>query len=1639
MSPLSALVTKPARVGHNRLITDRCQHVDVGSNHGTGPLDQISMKVLGATQVERSGVEVELRGPRPRLLLAILAVAAGQTVTFDRLIDDIYGDEPPPTARKSVQVHVSNLRRALGDGAIATAGEGYRLEFSRLSIDAVEFEREVELAASVSELDPAMASELLVTALGRWTGMPYGDLGHEPAISGECVRLVELRVRAAEMRIEADLRLGRHATVLAELEPLTADHPFSEELRALQMLALYRSGRQADALRVYARMRTLLVDELGIEPGPNLRSLEQQILAQSPALDPSPPAMATATQLAASGAPILSLGGLELRNRLGAGPSGVVHRAYQPAVGREVAVKIVRREIANEPGFVKCFETEAQRIARLEHPHVVPLHDFWRDPDGAYLVMRYLRGGSLRDSIGRGPLNSPGVLRIVDQIGAALAYAHRLGIAHGDLHPGNVLFDDAGNAYLSDFGMAVHGHGLGSDSPYLAPEWRSGGPIDPLMDQYSLGILLGEMLNGCTAAWRNEENDGCPPEVAIVLARACLARPADRFDGVDQLLRALRRAFGTDVLTADVRMPASEIRNPFKGLRAFTEVDAPDFHGRSGLIDELIDALRRQSVTVVAGPSGCGKSSVVRAGLLPAVRAGALGAHGDWLITEMFPGAHPFEELEAGLLRVAVDRPAGLLADLEHDEQGLLRVAKQILPDDSTSLLLVIDQFEELFSLVADEHVRALFLDSLVAVANDPLSRVRVVTTIRADFLDRPLRYPEFGEVLHDGLVPVAMPTSESLAEAIGRPVRAAGLELEPGLIVSIVADVVGQPGGLPLLQFALTELVDHRDGRILTMAAYQSSGGVAGAMARRAEQIYQDLGTTARHAARDFFLRLVALTADGDIARRRVRRSEVTAMAFGRAGMEMVVEEYGSFRLLSFDRDPVTRGPTVEVAHEALMEDWPRFREWIDDHREDLLLERRLEAAALEWGDGGREPSFLLRGGRFDQYREWAATTDLRLTELERAYLNASRELAGEMERDRRDSERRDAALRRRSRLLLASVVAAVVLVGLVAVVVMSRARAREEQRRAEEQAIVADEQRALALDGQREAEDQRSRAESLTNEVRLTRSAQTLVAASRGARDDDPKLAVTLAVAAMNETAELGTAEPQAVDALQFALQADGATFPTDTTTPIAMRPGPDGLQGVFVLPVADLVSVARGGHMRSLTDEECDRFLGSVDCGTNAVVEADLELAGGVEAYLEFTDPNAPLTGASVSLAGWYPIETFEVNAPSLDAAVEPTGLRIDYRQLDDIRRLSVEDMRGFDVVLYREPAWMSWAAEHEAIVELSFLDPVELEDRFGPMVASIGRAIGPDGASGVYGIPRVLTSLSSVFYRRDVFEDQGYDIPATYDELVALSDRIVADGLTPWCWAGRWIDGPVGGFPLTDWIEAMLLTGSGPEIYESWVRGDIAFDSGSVRDAFDRLGGLVFPDGYTAGGAAEVPAVDFWTPAFSITEQQPACLMTLATSTISEIVPANRRDLLGMFELPGPDGTTPALLIGGNHWSMAADTPENRAVIEAILSDAHAQVAMRAVGSFVSPDLGFEYSSSNNVYDLGEPSTLQFELGDLIHESIREGRAAWDGADRMPIDFSAGEFLTIPTAWFEEGPAALDQVLHELDAARVAANR
>ena len=251
-----------------------------------------------------------------------------------------------------------------------------------------------------------------------------------------------------------------------------------------------------------------------------------------------------------------------------------------------------------------------------------------------------------------------------------------------------------------------------------------------------------------------------------------------------------------------------------------------------------------------------------------------------------------------------------------------------------------------------------------------------MVLTMRADFFDRPLEYPEFGELVGAGLVTVSPPTEEGLAQAIAAPARSVGVDLEPGLVGEIIHDVEGQPGALPLLQYALTELFKRRRGNLLTIDVYRATGGVLGALGRRAEELYAELTTAGQEAARQLFLRLVTVDELSGDTRRRVRQSELKSLAVDQGALDTVLQQFGSFRLLSYDRDPVTRGPTVEVAHEALLGEWDRLAGWIDAERESLLVHRRLSNAAREWEDSDRDPSFLLRGGRLEQAERWAQSS---------------------------------------------------------------------------------------------------------------------------------------------------------------------------------------------------------------------------------------------------------------------------------------------------------------------------------------------------------------------------------------------------------------------------------------------------------------------------------------------------------------------------------------------------------------------------------------------------------------------------------------------------------------------------------------
>ena len=398
----------------------------------------MEFRILGPLEVADGDGLRRLGGPKQRTVLANLVLRVNQIVDSDRLIGQVWGDEPPPAVRSTLRGYVSHLRTALGPGLVEHSSGGYVLRVEPSAIDAVRFEALVAEGRAVMSADAAAAARTFEQALGLWRGTALGDLADQVSLQPEIARLEELRLAALEDRITAELELGRNRELVPELETLVGAHPFRERLWLHLMTALYRSERQADALAAFHRARDLLAEELGIDPSAELRRLQERILRQDPSLS-------------VVGEP---LRGYRLLDQLGAGSFGSVHRAYEPQVGREVAIKTIRSRFANDPEFIRRFEAEAQLVARVEHPHVVPLYDFWREPEGTYLVMRYLRGGSLRERLAQGPLEPEEAARLLDQMALALGAAHRRGVVHRDVKPANILFDEEGNAYLSDFGIA---------------------------------------------------------------------------------------------------------------------------------------------------------------------------------------------------------------------------------------------------------------------------------------------------------------------------------------------------------------------------------------------------------------------------------------------------------------------------------------------------------------------------------------------------------------------------------------------------------------------------------------------------------------------------------------------------------------------------------------------------------------------------------------------------------------------------------------------------------------------------------------------------------------------------------------------------------------------------------------------------------------------------------------------------------------------------------------------------------------------------------------------------------------------------------------------------------------------------------
>lgn len=698
-----------------------CWHGQAGAFY-TRP---VRYAILGPLEVSDGDQVVTVGGRKERILLAVLLACRGSVVPAGDLIDALWGAAAPRSARRTLAAHVTRLRAVLepvrgtraGPVVIRTAGAGWRLDVSPVAVDSGRFEQRSRLAAAaLREGRFVEASGLAAAALAEWRGAAYDGFCPVDICAREAARLGSLRAVAIEDAAESALALGRARELIAELERAVGEEPLRERRWALLMLALYRAGRQADALGAYHRARAALRDEVGVDPGAELQRLHQDMLEQVPSL--------------------------------------------------------------------------------------------------------------------------------------------------------------------------------------LAP-----------------------MAGPATA----------------------LARPGC----------------------------------PFKGLAAYTEADAALLLGRERLVARLVARLADAPAVCLVGASGSGKSSLLRAGLLPAIRGGALDGSEQWRVAVLTPGERPDERLAAA---------------------GAAR-------------LVVVDQLEELFALCGDEDQRQRFAVRLVKLAS---GGTRLALAVRSDYWADAAGHPELADLITTSSVAVGLLTDDELRRVVGEGARRAGLAADEDLVEALLADTAGQQGVLPLVSTALARTWERRDGLQLTLRGYRAAGGLDGAVAGLAEDTYAGLSEDQKRAARAILTRLAAEGSGGRLVRRRAQVAELAPVQSGAAAAAL-------WRMVAA-RLVVTGDEGAEVAHEALFARWPRLARWLEDDAAGRRLRRRLTPAATDWDAHARPDTDLYRGPRLVEALDWQAQHRDELIPVEREFLDASARAA---ERERLEAlarAEREARASRRLRGLLAA-----------------------------------------------------------------------------------------------------------------------------------------------------------------------------------------------------------------------------------------------------------------------------------------------------------------------------------------------------------------------------------------------------------------------------------------------------------------------------------------------------------------------------------------------------------------------------------------------------------------------------------------
>jgi WD40 repeat protein/DNA-binding SARP family transcriptional activator/energy-coupling factor transporter ATP-binding protein EcfA2 len=980
-----------------------------------GPRLRIS--VLGALRASWDRRELRLGGPKERAVLAVLAGRAGRSVPVAEIVAGVWGSQPPRTAEKTLQSYVMRLRRALraagaaAEGVLCTDAVGYRLAVPAEAVDALCFERLMERARRERASDPGLAAESYRAALALWRGPAYAGLVDAPWLQGEADRLDELRLVCVEERLGAELDAGGGDELVAEIEPLVGEHPLRERLWEALLLALYRAGRQAEALAAYRRARALLAEELAVEPGPGLRGLQAQILAHDPAL-------------AGEGPLLLGL------------PAGLAV-AVPPLVGRQA-------ELA---WLASAWERAARgggQVVVLDGGHGLGktrlLAEFARDRWSAGSTVLYTAAPA-----------DGGAYLVVDQLAAALgesgdeARVVERGLSRLPAGPALVLVDDVHRAAvdgLRQLGELTRGATrpllivLAGDveraSPPVAAAIRRLEPDGshtrrlPPLDEQAVEAVAAEYVDPAAADQvadleKAVAGAGGVPLAVHQAAEAWAREQAIRRVAVAGDLVAMERAglraahsrLVSGVLTLTRVHPGAQHGHtsaaeacPYPGLAAFDVGDAEIFVGRERAVAELAARLAGARVVVLVGPSGSGKSSLLRAGLMPALRAGALPGSQHWTITVSTPSQE----------QPVADEAAG----------GATR-------------LTVVDQFEEIFAGGCSRLQRSGYVDRLLA-GTDVL-----VLAVRAEYYGQLSQLPALAEYIADSTVLLGPMRDDEVRRAVVVPAQLTGVDPEPALVEQVVADVSGQPAALPLLSVALRQVWQRRWAGRLRLVDYQAVGGVRTAIATLADQALATLSEPEQRMARRILLRLADTDEQGLLVRRRATRAELPASADAVRALSVLVDT----RLVTADQD------TVEVTHEALLREWPRLRGWLDEDAHGRRLRRRLTPAALDWLAGGREPADLYRGARLAAAEEWAGQHPDDLNDAEREFLAASRQAADREAAELRARLAERSRTLRRTRLLLAAIAA------VTAAAVAAGSAAVLQSRRAAHQALVADARR--------------------------------------------------------------------------------------------------------------------------------------------------------------------------------------------------------------------------------------------------------------------------------------------------------------------------------------------------------------------------------------------------------------------------------------------------------------------------------------------------------------------------------------------------------------------------------------------------